>query len=302
VFFVFIFFINRDTYGVYLAPISFLLFFIPVIPFRWKLVVIFFTAVVLFSDLGARSNVIKFVVPIILLSLYYVRFIPVKLIETVRVILFIIPLVLFYLAVTNIFNPFKMNEYISGNYTQQSKNESGEVVEENLLADTRTFLYVEVLQSAVKYNSWLIGRSPAHGNDTEAFADLKAVYGKAERYSNEVAILNIFTWTGIVGVLLYFLVFYKATYLAVNQSNNIFCKMLGIYLSFRWMYGWVEDSNGFDLNYLFLWIMLGLCLSKSFRSLSDKDVEEWVKGIFYKPYREKFVSSIFKENVQVDHN
>ena len=105
---------------------------------------------------------------------------------------------------------------------------------------------------------------------------------RGERLGNEVAILNIFTWTGIIGVILYLLVFYRASYMAVNHSNNTFSKILGIFLAFRWFYSWVEDINIFSLTNFFLWVMIGMCFYKSFRALSNKEVSSWVQGIFEK--------------------
>ncbi|MDD2911353.1 MAG: hypothetical protein PHS87_07055, partial [Petrimonas sp.] len=61
---------------------------------------------------------------------------------------------------------------------------------------------------------------------------------------------------------------------------NIYAKMLGIYIAFRWLYAWVEDVNNFSLNYFMLWVMIGLCFSYTFREMTNKEVALWVRGIF----------------------
>ncbi len=279
-------FIPSGAYGQYLIPISLLLLFFPVLSNEWKAGILALSLLVILIQLGARSYVIKFGVPILLLLIYYFRNILSQwLIEYARLFFMIVPMILFVLAVTGVFNIFKMNEYLDGDYTQQRMNSEGELVDDNLASDTRTFLYVEVLQSAQKYNSWIIGRSPARGNDTEAFGDwAEAITGRRERLSNEVGILNVFTWTGIVGVILYGLVFWKASYLSINKSKNIFSKILGLFVAFRWAYAWVEDINNFTLNYVLLWMMIGMCFSKSFRSMTDFEMKLWVRGIFEKRY------------------
>lgn len=104
-----------------------------------------------------------------------------------------------------------------------------------------------------------------------------------DKPGNEVAILNIFTWTGIVGVIFYFLIFSKASYLAINYSNNIFSKILGLFIGFCWCYAWVEDINYFTLTTFFLWIMIGLCFSKDFRKMNNSQVAYWANNIFEKP-------------------
>lgn len=278
---VFVFLISTDAYGFFLVPISFLTFFFPFLTTRWKVAVLLCAFVVIFSNLGARSNVIKFLVPFILLFIFYGRnWLSKRTLEFGRIIFVVLPFFFFTLATTGIFNVFDISSYIKGDYVEKTINKNGDEDNQDLTADTRTFIYLEVLQTAYKYDTWILGRSPARGNETEWFADLSEITGRKERLSNEVAILNIFTWTGLVGVLLYFLVFYSASHLAVNRSRNDISKMLGIYVAFRWGYSWVEDINNFSLSNLFLWLMLGICLSKTFRDMTNKDVELWIRGVF----------------------
>ncbi len=274
------FLILPDAYGYYLVPIAFLSLFFPVLTFRWKLILLILVILVISIELNARSNVIKFSVPILFSLIYYFRLIiSTKHIESGRKFLFIVPIMLFYLAVTDVFNVFNMDDYITSDYTTLETTVDGDVQEVSLTSDTRTALYVEVLETAEKYNSWLIGRSPARGYESILFGAFDET-GRGERAGNEVAILNIFTWTGIVGVVLFLFVFYKASYLAVNCSNNIFAQILGLFVAFRWLYAWVEDINYFTLTTVFLWLTIGLCYSKSFRDMSNKEVEYWVQGIF----------------------
>jgi hypothetical protein len=287
---VFVFIVDFKELGYYLVPINLLILFLPYLTFRWKFLLISISLLIILRDLDMRSNVIKFGFPFVLLLIFYFRkVISVKYIELIRLLLIIAPIVFFIFAFSGIFNVFNMDEYVNGDYNTKTRKGDGELVEVSLKDDTRSFLYIEVIQSAIRHNSWLIGRSPARGNDTEVFADwAKSFSGKAERLFNEVAILNVFTWTGIIGVVLYLFVFYKASYLAVNRSNNIFCKMIGLSISFRWLFSWIEDINIFSLTTVMLWFTIGLCLSGSFRAMSDKEVKIWVKGIFDIKYRFKF--------------
>jgi hypothetical protein len=283
--FVIIFFlIATDAYGFYLVPISFLLLFFPALTLRWKIVMLIIAILVITADLGARSNVIKFTLPALFSLLFYIRLLLSNaILELIRKSLFIAPIILFSLAVTDVFNVFKMDDYIKSDIVEIKKDAEGNIYEDNLKADTRSSIYIDVLNTAEDYNSWWIGRSPARGNKSESFGEWDES-GRGERLGNEVAIANIFTWTGIVGVVLYFLVFYKASYLAINQSNNFFAKILGLFLAFRWLYAWVEDINNFSLTTFFLWFMIGLCFSKSFRIMTDQEVKHWVRGIFDKRY------------------
>lgn len=286
------FFIAGDALGRYLVPICFLLLFIGVLPDKWKIVMVIFSVGVIFAAPDARSNVIKFGVCILLGLLFYLRrLIPLTMFALVRWLLLAMPVVLFCLAITGKFNVFKMDEYLAGDFTT-TVTSNGEEKEENLITDTRTALYEEVLASALKYDYVLSGRTPARGNESPSFGDYSLEVlrtGKMERFSNEVSILNIFTWTGAIGVFLYFFIFYKATRLAVYSSNSIFMRIVGINVAFRWAYAWVEDFSDFDLSYFFLWVMIGMCFSKSFLLMTDSDVEHWIWGIFDKRYREIYI-------------
>ena len=281
-FLIFALILRADAYGFYLIPMSFLLLFLPALTLRQKILVITVTLVVITADLGARSNVIKFGVPLLILGFYYLRsMITVKVMEAVRLSLFVIPVVLFLLGVSEIFNVFKMDDYVKGDYTTVGTDEFGNRVEINVTTDTRTFIYSEVLQSAINNNYWLLGRTPARGNDSEIFGERAyELTRRSERLANEIGLANVFTWTGIAGVILYTLIFLRASYLAVNRSANIYAKMLGIYIAFRWLYAWVEDVNNFSLNYFMLWVMIGLCFSYTFREMTNKEIAVWVRGIF----------------------
>lgn len=280
-FLIIIFLIQTDAFGFYLMPISFLILFLPALSKRQRIILFTFTVFVLVSDLGARSNVIKFAIPLMILIIYYLRnIVSNNMINSLRLILVIAPFVFFSLAVTNVFNIFRISDYL-GEFSSVGTNTEGERDEVDLSQDTRTFLYVEVIESAIKNDYWMFGRTPARGNDSQTFGLIEyELTGRDERLGNEVGILNVFTWLGIVGVLLYFVVFFRASFLAINRSKNIYVKMIGVYVAFRWLFSWVEDINNFSLNYFMLWIMIGLCFSYSFRSMTNYEVTLWIRSVF----------------------
>jgi hypothetical protein len=283
-------FIHHDAIGKFLMPFTFLIIFFFILNQKWKIIVLIFSVYVITYDLSARSNVVKFIVPFIIIFIcYFKNILQDKILKTVRLLLMSVPVLLLFLGISGIFNIFKIDEFL-GEQTVKTKSISGEKGEESLTSDSRTGLYVEVIESAIKNNYVLWGRTPARGNDSSSFGDYnKEVLrtGKAERFSNEVSILNIFTWLGLVGVVLYFLIFLKSSYLAINQSNNILIKLVGLNVSFRWAYAFLEDFSVFDLSNFFLWIMIGMCFSRSFRQMTDNQMKDWVLGIFKSPNRFK---------------
>lgn len=282
-FFVFFPFLLGDGTGRYLAPVSVLLLFFPIIPKNWKFILLGFSLFIFLGNLDARSNLIKFSVPLfmsfgIYLGIYKSNII----IKVLYYIMFSFPIVLFLLGISGIFNVFKMDDYILKSINKVIVVNGEEI---NLVADTRTPIYKEVIESSIKNNYYIWGQTPARGNESEIFGNyLNTITGlkKKERFANEVSILNIFTWTGIVGVFLYFLIFLKAGFLAVFKSNNQYARLIGLYISFRWCYAWVEDFTNFDLSYLFLWITIGLCYSVRFREMKDLRIKLWIRCLFQK--------------------
>lgn len=281
--YLFLFFIPfvefTDFYGRYFAPFILLLLVFPILPNKWKVITLIITIFVILIGLDARSHVIRFSAAFGLGSLYYFRaFFIDKFFKAIHFILILLPLILFILGISGIFNVFKMNDYIRGDYKVMS-NDTGKLKEDSLTADTRTFLYVENITSAIKNDYVIQGRTPANGYDSKWFGDFmkwELGTGKQQRFSSEVAILNIFTWYGLIGATLYFLIFLKSSYLAVYKSNNYFIKVIGLFVAFRWAYSFVEDYSNFNIQYIFLWVLIAMCFSSSFRSMTDNEFKNWI--------------------------
>jgi hypothetical protein len=271
---------NTDGFARFLSPFYFIIIFFPYIPPKWKLIVVIVAAASIFSDTAARSNIIRILAAFGIMSLYYFRsFINVKFINGLRYFLFFAPILFFLLAVSGTFNVFKMDEYISGDYVVDKKPGNGEIGENDFTSDTRTFIYEEVIGSGLKRGTWLIGESAAGGYITEAF-DPSDYKGSKGRQGSEVGILNIFNYMGIIGAIIFSLIFYFASYSYICYSNNMISKLLGLFIAFRWCYSWVEEFTNFDMNSFFLWIMVGLSFSRTFLSMNNEEMKVWIKGIF----------------------
>ena len=289
--------VPTGAWGWYLFPVGFLILFLPALKTPWKILFVAVALVALLGDISTRSHTFKYGIPILLLLIYYFRFFIAtdQILNIGRLVFTIAPWVLLFLGVSGIFNVFKINEYIKTSYVAETTNAQGEIKKQDLTDDSRTFIYTEVLQSAKKHNYWILGRSPARGNDTVAFADFfQQITGKNERYKNEANVPNIFTWMGIIGLLLYFLVFYKAFTLAITKSNNIYIKIIGLFVAFRWAYAWAEDYAAFGSNDLTIWLMIGACLSESFRKMNNLEVKLWARGIIENRYV-KYLNYINKD-------
>lgn len=287
IFIVIIPFLGTDAYHFYLGPIFLAGCFIPILPKKWKIIIGGLLIIMLFIDFGARSQIIKSaVVLLIAVGICFRKIIPNVILQVVHWACYILPVVLLYLGISGKFNVFEDMASNEGKYTQ-TKIVDGEVVEEDFSSDTRTFIYEEVITSAVTHNYVIWGRTPARGNDSMAFGTFTAEElktGKYERHSNELCHTNVFTWLGLIGVILYSLIYLRSSYLAVYKSNSIYLKFIGCFIAFRWAYGWIEDFNNFDIANIALWMMISMGLSVRFRSMTDNQFKIWINSIFKKQY------------------
>lgn len=76
------------------------------------------------------------------------------------------------------------------------------------------------------------------------------------------------------------MIFFQSAKLALFESSNTISKILGLYISFRWVFSWVEDFNRFDIMNVMLWVVIALGYSVQFRSMNDSQLREWVKSFF----------------------
>ena len=175
-----------------------------------------------------------------------------------HVLVFVAPLVLLYLGVSGIYNIFSKASENDGYVVEAHKANIGE--DESLTADTRTFIYIEVFKTLNADDSWLVGEGAVGKYKTESFDNLAT---RNERFGSEVGVLNTILYSGIVGVLLYALLLFIVSHNAIYHSNNWLSKMMGLVIMSRWVLFFLEEFTQFDLNFYFLWIIIGLVRLKA---------------------------------------
>lgn len=275
-------FVPRGAYHFFLGPIYIVAFFWPLYSGKWKVIILLLMLLMLGADFTARSQVIKagFV---LFFSLLYIkhRFVSQALLKWMHWIFYILPLTLLFLALTGRFNV--LEEVFSNEGVIVTKiDRDGKVIKEDLSSDTRTFIYIEVISSAIKHDYVWAGRTPARGNDSAFFGAFNAEElktGLYERHSNEVGLPSLFTWLGLIGLILVSLIYLRSSYLALYHSDNIYIKFLGCFVAFRWGYGWIEDTYGYTPMILGLYMVMAMCLSKTFRRMNDYEMKGWLLGL-----------------------
>lgn len=240
-----------------------------------KLMWLSLTLLIIFTSYwgDARSHVIKYTIALLLgLTVSWDKFY--YKIRHVVWLFIIAPFVLFFLGVTNAFNVFEMDKYIN--------NKS---LSEGTIADTRTMVYAEVLYSAVqnKYIVW--GRGIGKGYESlfqerRTSEDNSATTIQSMERQSEVGIHNIFTWGGIVYLVVYTLMWCSVLFYGVYKSRNRYVRVVGFYLAFYYLYSWVENFQSFSIAFISSWFMVALCLSPYFRRMDDNNFKKYILYLF----------------------
>lgn len=268
------------------APIYLFILLIPYVSFKLRGLIIFLAVFSFFSDITVRANMLNILIAFIILSTSLLKRYRYKraLMNTIRRVMLFAPVILLVLGLTGVFNVFKISEYI-GDYTvEDSKGAS-----QDLVVDSRTGIYLDVILELNKEKAFIWGLGGSGKTDTYLtelnWGDLKYIY-KEGRRGTESGMLNYAQWGGIVGVLVYLLLFFKASYLAVNKSNNWFCVMLGLWVAYKATFSFLEDRLFFNVYSLFIMIPIGMCFNESLRKMNDDEVKAFI-GSFFKKAREE---------------
>lgn len=296
VFFVWV--LEVGTYHFLIWPIFFYGIFSKYLPFRWKLFVLIVFFTMMSAGISDRAQAIKVVATIGLATLFYFKsYLTQKLIHLVHWAFYAGTITLLYLGITGQYNIFEDMESNRGEFTEQRVDDEGYTVIEDASYDTRTFIYQEIIESAI-YNDYIwTGRTPARGNDSSFFGKHNAEdlgTNKYERHRNEVCHPNVFTWLGLIGMLLYSIIYLQASFLALYRSKSYAMKVLACFVAFHWALGWIEDINRFDVTNIFMWMCIAMCLSEEFRNMDDEQFKDWFYHLFHKRKRTLSQSNITK--------
>lgn len=264
-----------DLMGFLCMPTILILLFWRDLPRKQKFIWLTFAFIIIISSYfgDARSNVIKYVLALLLgFSIHWDKFY--DKIKKIVWIFFIAPFVLFFLGATNIFNVFEADKYLN---TKSFKEES--------IADTRTGIYTEAITSAINNKYVMFGRGIGRGYDSryqEWFSDnSNASISKlhsSERQA-EAGILNIFTWGGIIYILIFTMSCMAVVYYGLYKSKSRFVRNTAFYFAFYYFYSWIENFQSFSIIYLSSFSFIAICLSPYFREMNNDRFKTFIANL-----------------------
>lgn len=262
----------------YIKILSFCLFYLFLLPFlriKRKLIVIMGILFIIINGMEQRIDFINIILCFILLFIIkYIKNIPkVFFLLNFRILMFIPILFVITFYITG-FNILKLDQFIDNEVQLAGQ----------LNADTRSFLYEEAWLSGINNNNLVVGRTPFYGYDSN-FAenregDSLLVKGQKSQRISEVFIVNLLTWFGLIGIIFFFILYYKIGTNTLKKSQNPFLFVFSIYIAFFWIESWIGNIL-FTPNssYILLCIVIAICIDPRFQKMNFKEIRIYINKI-----------------------
>jgi hypothetical protein len=150
-------FLHSDAHARYFMPLTLFALFFLNLNTKYKIYIIAVGVWIFIMGIESRSSLLRFAGALSIGMIFLITKSTIRnaIYKFLHVIFLIFPVMLFVLAITNVFNIFEMDKYITNNYVfhDEQGNESSFTI------DTRTFLYAEEIESALSNNYLWQGRS-----------------------------------------------------------------------------------------------------------------------------------------------
>ena len=243
-----------------LMPLFYIIVTYPLESPKVRVLTLIITITVIATSLTNRAGLMRLSISYLIVIIYYFILkmrVSKKLINVIVFLILTIPFYLLYLGISGK-NVFTM---VLG------ENNQVKYGQENLKADTRTFLYVDVFRDLKINNSFIFGKGINAGYASDNFETFN-------RLMAEVGFLQMLLKTGILGFILYISLIVSAIFKALNKSNNLFIKYLGLLLAGYVVMFFIENVILFNILNIIIWIAVGMCHSKELRELNDQEIRE----------------------------
>ncbi len=250
------------------VPVIVFILFIPYLKNKQNALILIVASLSLYIALAWRSNIIHILTSIAIVPIFYIRkYLNYRWLLLLMAVLFIIPVFLLFRGIQgdNIFNRSTNTEYLI-----TSKGE-----QENLAEDTRTELYTDVLIDLYETGDIWLGRGANGKYRTDHDFELPVELGNM-RPDVEVGFLKLLIYNGVLGIILYGILLFFAAYYGIAKTNNILSQLLGVFIATHWLVLFLENIITYNPYYYFHWFSVGLCLSHSFRSLTNEEIKKWL--------------------------
>jgi hypothetical protein len=274
-----------------IAPICIMAFMIPYLSKKYTILIVCLAVISFFSDLTNRSNFLNIIAAAIIVSTFFWRnkIGVLNVMKRARHVFLILPILFLFLGLAGWFNVFLIGKSFSDLKIGIDNGASQEV-----FVDSRTSIYVDVFNQLVKDDAVVFGLGASGKTATSLVdvtsADFSEIY-KEGRRGTESGMLNYIQWGGLVGGLLYFLLFVKASYYGIYRSKNWFCIMLGLWVAYKGLYSFIEDRIDFSISSIFILLSIGICMNKKIRQMTDIEMKIMFEYVIRRTVILRFLNS-----------
>jgi hypothetical protein len=259
------------------ATFPFLLMF-PYLNKKLKVFIVLILFLIVGYDITIRASLMYGFIIILSLSTYYIKSnVMLVLFKILRKAFLFLPLLFVFLGATGTFNVFNFGEkFDSIELANEEKDQK-----QDLLVDSRTEIYIDVHTALLYQNRVLFGLGGVGKTKTFLTKDkvnqkYRKLYEEGRR-GTETRMLNYYQWGGVLGVLLYFLLILRASYLAIYRSKNWYMITLGLFVSFGLLMSFLSDRVVNNLNTLSSFFMLGMCFNSELRAMNEREIKAYLR-------------------------
>lgn len=147
--------------------------------------------------------------------------------------------------------------------------------DDDLAIDTRTFVYMELYEDLIENNKLWVGKGANGRYYSDYFSRVEG--DSPMRLNIEVAVLGLLLKGGLIAVVLNLTLIITAIVLAFFKSNNSFIIGMGYILLVHVVLMFLENVISYSSYNFLTWILVGMCLSKSFRNASNAQIQKLIK-------------------------
>lgn len=197
---------------------------------------------------GARTPVIRTVIALLIMAYTYFKpLIHRRLVNIAAIVIIAIPFYYFSLYLTTGFSVF--NSELSAHSSSLGNNE----------ADTRTFIYEEVLDDLKHSNTIWLGKG-INGRYYSPYF-FRNMGDNENRSNPEVGLLSYLLKGGVVYTVIIFLLFFFAIIRTLSFKDNIIAQIFGMLILQHIFLLFIENIPQYTMYNLVIWCVLGFAFS-----------------------------------------
>ncbi len=163
------------------------------------------------------------------------------------------------------------------NIYDSNRKDTFNLINERIGENTRSYVEANFVND-FEPKDWLIGRG-LNGQYFCPGINLDKGPNSLYRTVIETGFLQIILKGGIISLALLGMIAVPAIFKGIFISNNLLAKASGIWILIFFLYAYPGVPTTFSLNYLLVWISIGICYSKEIRSLTDPEIMELIRPV-----------------------